>query len=67
MAEYSYTNSAKRRQHKQFSPERRQWPEGKKRHGRRPRSKGDDSPNKRVGEALMDDAQPRRPPAGKDE
>ena len=30
MAEYSYTNSAKRRQRKQFSPERRQWPEGKK-------------------------------------
>ena len=40
--------------------------ERKKRHGRRPRSKGDDSPNKRVGDALMDDAQPRRPPAGKD-
>ena len=30
MAEYSYTNSAKRRQRQQFSPERRQGPEGKK-------------------------------------
>ena len=30
MAEYTCTNSAKRRQRKQFSPERRQGPEGKK-------------------------------------
>ena len=30
MAEYTYTNSAKRRQRQQFSPERRQEPEGQK-------------------------------------
>ena len=33
--------------------------ERKERRGRRPRNKGDDSPNKRVGVALMDDAQPQ--------
>ena len=30
MAEYTYTNSAKRRQRQQFSPERRQGSEGQK-------------------------------------
>ena len=55
MAEFAPTSATGK------DPSADSYDERKERRGRRPRSKGDDSPNERVGVALMDDAQPLRP------